>query len=786
MEINSIPALKRVAFIGNHLPRQCGIATFTTDLSDAFSEKFPDIQNMVLAMNDTLEGYNYCDKVRYEIRESNLFDYERAAHFLNQHAVDAISLQHEFGIFGGKWGKYILTLLRNVNAPVVTTFHTVLEKPTPEQHETLREVARLSNRVEVMSEHSRRDLQNIYGVPEHKIDFIPHGIHDVPFVDPGFHKDKIGAEGRFVLMTFGLLSRNKGLEYVIEALPEVVKRYPQLTYLILGATHPHVVAYEGESYREELKARARELGVEENILFYDQFVDLKDLKEFIGAGDIYITPYLDPEQVVSGTLAYTVGAGKAVISTPYRYAKELLADGRGYLVPFRDPNAIAEKILHLLDNEAERDAMRKRAYMFGRDMIWPAVAESYHASFDRARQQHFAEHYLMTVNNVTEERAEEVPALKLDHIERMTDGTGMYQHAVFSVPNYNEGYTTDDNARALIVSVQLEEMAGQTMAEIEQQPIARVQELGHRYLAFLWHAFNHEEGRFRNFMDYNRNWLEEVGSEDSHGRALWALGTVLARSKREGLQGMAVRLFEEAIRAVTDFTSPRAWAFALLGIQHYLRRFPGDRAVLNVQSTLVQKLMDLYRANRTDEWPWFEDIVTYCNTALPQALLRYGQASNDPEAISIGLESLTWLVKIQQSDKGWIMPIGNQGFYPKEGQISYFDQQPVEVYSLVSACLDAFRVTEDIGWFDYATQAYEWFFGRNALGVSLYDKATGGCRDGLHIDRLNENQGAESTLSLIQSMLEMKQFAREHQNQLRVNGKRRAAIVLVNSPKPAR
>jgi glycosyltransferase involved in cell wall biosynthesis len=786
MEINSIPDLKKVAFIGNYLPRQCGIATFTTDLSDAFTEQFPDVQGMVLAMNDTIEGYSYCDKVRYEIRESNLFDYERAANFLNQHSVDAISLQHEFGIFGGKWGKYILTLLRNVNAPVVTTFHTVLEKPTPEQLQTLREVARLSNRVVVMSEHSRRDLQNIYGVPEHKIDFIPHGIHDVPFVDPGFHKDKFGAEGRFVIMTFGLLSRNKGLEFVIEALPEVVKRYPQLTYLILGATHPHVIAYEGEAYRESLKARVRELGIEENVLFYDQFVDLKDLKEFIGAGDIYITPYLDPEQVVSGTLAYTVGAGKAVISTPYRYAKELLAENRGILVPFRDSKAISEKILYLLDNEAERDAMRKRAYMFGRNMIWPAVAESYRASFDRARQQHFAEHYLMTVHNVTEERAEEVPVLKLDHLERLTDGTGMYQHSVFSVPNYNEGYTTDDNARALIVSVQLEEMTGLAKTEVDQQSMARVQELGHRYLAFLWHAFNHEEGRFRNFMDYNRNWLEDVGSEDSHGRALWALGTVLARSKREGLQGMAVRLFEDALQAVTGFTSPRAWAFALLGIQHYLRRFPGDRAVLNVQSIMVKNLVDLYKANRTDEWPWFEDIVTYCNPALPQALLRYGQSNNDAEAIAIGLESLTWLVKIQQSDKGWIMPIGNQGFYPKEGQISYFDQQPVEVYSLVSACLDAFRITEDIGWYDYATQAYEWFFGRNALGVSMYDKATGGCRDGLHIDRLNENEGAESTLSLIQSMLEMKQFAREHQDQLRVNGKRRAPIVLVTAPKTPR
>ena len=389
METSLIPQLIRVAFIGNHLPRQCGIATFTTDLSEAFSARFPEIQSMVVAMNDTPEGYTYPDSVRYELRENHLFDYERAANFLNQQAVDAISLQHEFGIFGGKWGRNILTLLRNVNPPVVTTLHTVLERPDPEQREVLSEVIRLSNRIVVMSEHSKKDLISVYGVSEQKIDLIPHGIHDVHFVDPGFHKDKLGAEGRFVLMTFGLLSRNKGIEYVIEALPEVVKRYPDLVYLVLGATHPHVVAYEGESYREELKERVRQLGLEQNVMFHEQFVTLKDLKEFIGAANIYITPYLDPEQVVSGTLAYTVGSGKAVISTPYRYAKELLDEDRGVLVPFRDSNAIAESVFHLLDDEAERNAMRKRAYLYGRNMIWPAVAEHYHECFDRARQQHF-------------------------------------------------------------------------------------------------------------------------------------------------------------------------------------------------------------------------------------------------------------------------------------------------------------------------------------------------------------------------------------------------------------
>lgn len=787
MKMNSIPAIKRVAFIGNYLPRQCGIATFTTDLSDAFSEQFPEIQSMVIAMNDVLEGYSYGPKVRYELRENNLFDYERAANFLNQHAVDAISLQHEFGIFGGKWGKYILTLLRNVNAPVVTTLHTVLEKPSREQYEVLREVARLSNRLVVMSEHSRNDLMTIYGVPGHKIDFIPHGIHDVPFVDPGFHKDKFGAEGRHVLMTFGLLSRNKGLEYVIEALPEVVERYPDLLYLVLGATHPHVVATEGQSYRESLQARVRELGLEDNVLFLDQFVTLKDLKEFIGAANIYITPYLDPEQVVSGTLAYTVGAGKAVISTPYRYAKELLDGGRGVLVPFRDSKAIAEKVLYLLDNETERNTIRKQAYLYGRSMIWPAVAQQYRESFDRARQQHFTEHYLMTVNAYLEEQAEETPALKLEHLDRMTDGTGMYQHAVFSVPNYNEGYTTDDNARALIVSVQLEESVLISKNEASQASFARVQELGNRYLAFLWHAFNPETRRFRNFMDYNRHWLEDVGSEDSHGRALWALGTVLARSKREGLQGMAGRLFEAAIPAVVDFTSPRAWAFTLLGIQRYLRRYPGDRAVLTVQTTLVRRLIELYRKNRTEQWPWFENSVTYCNPVLTQALLQYGQTNEDQEAIKVGLESLAWLLSIQQSDHGWIMPIGNQGFYSKGGAISYFDQQPVEVHALLSACLDAFRVTRDRKWYDHATQAFEWFLGRNALGVPVYDKVTGGCRDGLHIDRLNENQGAESTLAFIQSLLEMRQCAAENQVplRLRANGKKTTSPVIANYPRAA-
>jgi glycosyltransferase involved in cell wall biosynthesis len=767
MNRNTTPELKRVAFIGNYLPRKCGIATFTSDLAEAFSDQFPEIQTMTLAMNDTEEGYAYPSQVRYEISQDGRLDYEHAAHFLNQQAVDIISLQHEYGIYGGPAGSHILTLLRNVTAPVVTTLHTILENPLPEQYRVMKEIIKLSNRMVVMSQRSVKLLQEVYNAPLEKIDLIPHGIHDVPFVDPGFHKDKFNAEGKFVILTFGLLSGNKGIEYVIEALPEVVERYPNVIYVVLGSTHPHVVLEEGERYRESLQARVNELGLQENVLFLDQFVNLKDLKEFIGAADIYITPYLGREQIVSGTLAYTVGAGKAVISTPYRYAEELLADGRGLLVPFKDSKSITEKILYLLENEAERNAMRKRAYLFGRDMIWPNVARNYLKSFEEARRQNISQLYAIPVTGFSSEHIGEIPQLKLDHLKRMTDGTGMLQHAVFSVPNYDEGYTTDDNARALIVTVQLEHVQNLSGTETYEHLLSISQDLSRRYLAFLWHAFHPDHKRFRNFMAYNRTWLEEVGSEDSHGRTLWALGTVLNQSMDEGLRGMAGRLFDSAIPSALNFTSPRAWAFSMLGAEKYLSRYPGDRAVLAVQDTLAQKLIGLYRKNHSEDWPWFEDIVTYCNPVMPQALIRYGRAAGDEEAVEIGLYSLEWLVNLQQSEHGWVMPVGSMGFYRRNGDMAYFDQQPVEVYSLISACLDAYRTTKDISWYNSANQSFEWFFGRNAVGMPVYDSKTGGCRDGLQIDRLNENQGAESTLSFIQSLLELQQFGAETLTQRR-------------------
>jgi glycosyltransferase involved in cell wall biosynthesis len=737
--------LKRIAFIGNYLPRQCGIATFTTDLCEAIATEYGDTTCIALPVNDVEPGYAYPARVRFELTEKDIDSYLRAADFLNINNVDIVCLQFEYGIFGGRAGSHILALLRELRMPIVTTLHTILQDPDPDQRRVLEEVAALSDRLVVMSERGVEFLQEVYRVLPEKIDFIPHGIPDVPFVDPSFHKDLFGVEGKIVLLSFGLLSANKGIETVIAALPAILEKHPNVVYIILGATHPHVRRRDGESYRLSLQWLAQEKGVEGQVIFYNRFVSLEELGEFIGAADIYITPYLDAAQITSGTLAYTLGAGKAVISTPYWYAEEMLAEKRGALVPFRDPAALAEQVIDLLDNESERHAMRKRAYLFGRAMIWPQVARRYMESFERARaeRRHFTPPGFTA--KTSDKRPYELPPLKLDHLHHMTDDTGMLQHALFTVPNYREGYSIDDNAHALIVSALLEDLGrGEAL------------ELASRYLAFIWYAFNMETGRFRNFMDFQRNWLEESGSDDSHGRALWALGTVLGRSNTPALHSMAGRMFEQALPAILDTTSPRAWSFALIGIHEYLRRFSGDRRASQVMEELAGRLLNLYQSRRSDEWRWYEDGLTYCNAALPHALLMCGQSIPNEAMTETGLESLSWLVHLQRAGAGHFVPIGSNGFYPRGGVRARFDQQPVEAQATVSASLEAYRITGDQRWRKEARRAFEWFLGRNDLNLSLYDPTTGGCRDGLHPDRPNENQGAESTLSFLQALLELR------------------------------
>lgn len=740
----------RIAIVGNYLPRRCGIATFTTDLCDAIHAEYGTTELLALPVNDTEEGYAYPARVRFELSEDNLASYRQAADFLNFSNVDLVCLQHEYGIFGGRAGGHILELLRRLRMPFATTLHTVLREPNPDERRVMEEIATLSDRLIVMSQQSAEILQEVFHVPAEKIDLIPHGIPDLPFTDPSFYKDGFGTEGKEVLLTFGLLSPNKGIENVIKALPQILARHSNVVYMVSGVTHPHVLRREGDKYRHSLQNLAKELGVENKVIFRNRFVSPQEMVELIGAADIYITPYKHKAQVVSGTLAYALSAGKAIISTPYLHAVELLDAERGALVPFDDAEAIAAKTVELLDNSTARHAMRKRAYLYARDMVWSRVAQKYMKSFERIYNERLRTPRATFSAQNTEKSLDRLPAIKLDHLYRMTDHTGMVEHAVFVVPNYPEGYSTDDNARALIVTTLLE--------EIGVHAPANSADLASRYLAFLWHAFDPATKRFRNSLTYECQWHEVEGSEDSHGRAVWGLGTVLGRSKNTGLRGAAGRMFELAVPAAVEFKSPRAYAFALLGLQEYLDSFPGDRAALGASDALANRLLNSYRTHRTDDWRWFENGLAYSNARLPQALMRAGARAGNEEMLSAGLEALDWLATLQRCEvKGHFVPIGSEGFYSKTTEKARFDQQPVEACAQVSACLQAYRVTGKGRWRKEAWCAFNWFLGDNDLQIALYDPATGGCRDGLHPDRANENQGAESTLSFLMALLEMRQ-----------------------------
>jgi glycosyltransferase involved in cell wall biosynthesis len=754
----SLPS--RIAVIGNYLPRHCGIATFTTDLCSAISAEYGTARLLALPVNDTDEGYDYPARVRWTLVQDDVRSYQDAAAFLNFNNIDMVCLQHEYGIFGGPAGSHILHLLRGLKMPVVTTLHTVLREPNPDQLLVMEEIAELSDRLIVMSQLSSQFLQEVFKVPGSKIDMVPHGVPDLPFLDPNFYKDRFGVEGKAVLLTFGLLSPNKGIENVIQALPQILSKHKNVVYIVAGATHPHILRREGDNYRASLQALAKEIGVESQVIFHNRFVSPEEMVEFIGAADIYITPYRHEAQVVSGTLAYALGAGKAIISTPYWHAIELLDDRRGALVPFQDPNAIANKTIELLNTPAIRHSMRKRGYLFAREMVWKRVAQGYMQSFSRVRTDRMESPKVQFSAHLTEKSPGRLPELKLNQLHRMTDDTGMLQHAIFTIPNRREGYTTDDNARALILSLLLE----QTKAENGDSSASNSAGL---YLAFLEHAFNSAKGRFKNFLRYDRRWNEPVGSEDCHGRALWALGTVLGRSQNQGLRGAAGRLFEFSLPAAVEFSSPRAWAYALLGIQEYLTSYPGDRDAQKVQFAVSCRLLKMYESIRQPDWKWFENILAYGNARLPQAMLLVGAARSDERMISAGLECLEWLLEMQRCEaNGHFVPIGSQGFYRRNGEKARFDQQPLEAAGAVSACLQAYRVTGDSRWRGEAWSAFNWFLGDNDLQLPLYDSATGGCRDGLHPDRANENQGAESTLSFLMALLEMRALPEPEQKEI--------------------
>ncbi len=742
----------KVAFISTYPPRRCGIATYTADLTDNFRKIYGEGQSNgeqnyfeVIALNNTPQGYQYDREVSFHIRDQHRGDYQRAADFINVSPIDVVCLQHEFGIFGGEDGSYIIHLLRSLKKPVVTTFHTILAEPTPGQKKTFTRICELSTLVVVQAQMAVRLLEQVYDVPASKIVMIPHGAPDVPFLDSSFYKDRFQAEGRTLLLTFGLLGPNKGIEYAIAALEKVAAKYPEVLYIVLGATHPEIKRRYGEQYRHQLEQLVREKGLQKQITFYNQYVSLERLIEFLVATDIYLTPYVNKDQITSGTLAYALACGKVIVSTPYWYAQELLADGRGCLVPFRDSEALADKLIELLGDEAMRSRMRKLSYQYGRKMIWREVARNYAAAFEKALLE-YSSVGKKSVQSLAVTESAVLPEIRLNHLRAMTDDTGLFQHALYTVPNRGHGYCIDDNARALIVTV----MNWRLFKDEQICPLFRT------YLSFLLDAYNRDAGRMRNFLSYQRRWQEEVGSEDSHGRSIWALGYTIAYPPDDSLLGLITRLFKQLLLPVDSFISPRAWAFTIIGALYYLKRFGGDPEVRKLLVNLSGQLCQQFSEYATEEWFWLEEIVTYDNARIPQALIGAGSYLQEQQILQTGLCALNWLISIQTNPAGGQLSlVGNNGWYRRGGEKAPFDQQPLDAAAMVAACTQAYLATGEPRWQIAMDWSFNWFFGNNDTHQTLYDFSSGGCYDGLMPGGVNMNQGGESTLSLLLALHEM-------------------------------
>lgn len=742
-------ALDRIAFIGNSLPRRCGIATFTTDLQQAVAAADPDLATSIVAMNDG-DGYDYPGSVSFQIQDDQVQDYARAADFLNDGRFDVVSLQHEFGIFGGEAGAHVARLLPRLTMPVVTTLHTVLSEPSTAQRSVMERIVDASSRVVVMAEKGRDLLRSIYRLPADKIEVIAHGIPDFAFVEPDAAKARLGFAGRSVILTFGLLSPNKGIEVMIDAMPSILRRRPDAVYVILGATHPHLVREQGEAYRTGLQNRVHELGIEDHVVFLDQFVDRETLLGFIAMCDVYVTPYLNEAQMTSGTLAYSFGLGKAVVSTPYWHAQELLADGRGVLVPFSDVVATGNEIASLLTDTPRRQAMRRRAYVSSRSMTWEQTAKRYLATFEAARRGRVLNVIAGSAQTKLLLQAAAPPELQAEHLHCMCDDTGLFQHAVHSVPDRMHGYCVDDNARALLLACVLGSAGEPRLPE----PLTA------RFASFVQHAWNPQARRFRNFMSFDRRWLEEVGSEDSHGRTLWALGECALSDISSSRRRWAAALFAEALPMVESFSSPRAWGFALLGLDAYCAVVAAPSSTTQLRSLLADRLLALLSAVERPGWVWFEEGLSYDNARLPQALIATGLSMQVPGYVAAGMRSLRWLASLQTTPAGLFRPVGSDSFSDRLSAPKAFDQQPLEATATISACLAAWRADGDPQWRAEAARAFAWFMGENDLSIPLVDSETGACRDGLHRDRPNENRGGESVVSYLLSLAEIRQLSR--------------------------
>lgn len=750
-------AMPKAVVVSTYVPRQCGLATFAKDLHDAIAGHLGKRRTQVIAMDDVPQGYSYPDEVHHQISQQSREDYLTAAELLNINHTDVVFLQHEFGIFGGDDGVHVLDFVRDLRMPIISTLHTVLKSPSTGQRAVLREVCRESDRVVVMSQMARDLLIQIYGVAERKIAVIPHGIPDVPFYDSSFFADQFGCTGRTTLLTFGLLSPGKGIGTAIRAMPKIVEQFPNVLYIVLGATHPHVLRDEGNAYRDHLQQMVKDLNLQNHVRFDDRFVGVEELIGYIGAADIYITPYPNEQQITSGTLAYAVGAGKAVVSTPYWHAKELLADGRGRLFPFNDSEALASQVIDLLSNPADRQRMRKRAYLHGRPMVWSEVGRGYVALAQEVLNERHSRPRPIAPTRVPTLDVASIPEINVAHLYRLTDDTGILQHATFATPNRHHGYCVDDNARALVAGLMYYDLTK------DETVLSKVD----TYLAFMHYALNPGNNRFRNFMSYDRKWIEDAGSEDSHGRSIWAIGTAAQLAPNDSILALATQLFHESLPVVESLSAPRAWAFSLLGIHQFVKRFSGDTRAKRMRRLLGERLMRLFRESQSHDWPWLEDVATYDNAKLPHALLLAGHGSDDAGMFDQGLASLEWLVKKQTLVDGRVSLIGNDHWMTRQGHRAIFDQQPIEAMAMVEACAEAYRLTLDIKWFERSKQFLGWFLGNNDTRTRLYDVQTGGCRDGLVPSGANLNQGAESTLAWLISTLTLMDIESLRKKELR-------------------
>jgi glycosyltransferase involved in cell wall biosynthesis len=721
--------MDHIALIGNFLPRKCGLATFTTDTYQALQQRYPDLRVDVYAMDDRPGLHAYPPAVTHAIPQNDRAAYSEAARRIVESGAKAVWVQHEYGIYGGAAGDYLLALLDRVGLPVIVTLHTILDAPNADQRRVMDALLRRAARVIVMAEKGREILTRVHDVDPHKLVMIPHGVPDRAFVEPAAMKDRFGWAGRDVILTFGLLAPNKGIETMIAAMPAVVERHPNALYVVLGATHPHLVEHEGEAYRDRLKALAADRGVADNVCFVDAFVEHEELLDHLQAADLYVTPYNNPAQITSGTLSYAVSMGKVVISTPYVHASEILADDHGVLVPFGDVAAFAREITRLLGDASARRALAERAYARGRTMLWPRLAE-------RAMTE-LADAIATLPARIL--RAPELAPLKpnLAAVERMSDATGMLQHSIFSVPDRRHGYCIDDNARALILMHRIDDLDETTRDKWTSI-----------YAAFLQHAWNPDTGRFRNFMNFDRSWCEDQGSEDSNGRALWALGVTAREARARKHRDWAIALFDATAGIALELGSPRARAFAMLGAAAMLDVYPGHARSIEILTRFGEELVALLHEARRPEWQWFEIVLAYDNARLPEAMIRAGQTLERPDLLDVGLATLDWIVARQTSPEGRFRAVGTESFHRPYADPLPFDQQPLEAQATIDACIAAHEVTGDARWADEAMKAYRWYLGVNDLDLPLASGADGGCFDGLMPHGINQNQGAESILAL--------------------------------------